>query len=404
MACHDCGTVHHIHPLSPGEGAFCGRCDGVLATAHHRTVERALALHWAAVILVVLAHSLPFMSFELEGRVVSSHLWEGAVALGAAGMWPLGALVLLLATIIPGVKILLGIFVLSAVHRNRTSRRVAIAFRWLLALKPWSMMEVFMLGVIVAFVKLSDLAEIGLGPGLWSFAVLIPLLAAAEFILDPREVWDGFEPQLRAGELNRKAIAACHVCAQLTDAEDCTRCLAPMHHRKPHSLSATWALVIAAAILYVPANLLPIMTVVSFGQGEPDTIISGIFLLLEAGMAPVAALVFFASILVPVLKLIGLIFLLISVQFRMSFSRRDRTRLYRMIELVGRWSMVDVFMIAILTSLVNLGQIATIQPNTGALCFASVVVLTMLASMRFDPRLIWDEAPSSNQTREIVRV
>lgn len=393
ISCHDCGIIIELAPLEPGEGAFCRRCGANLATAHHRTVERALALHLAALVLFVMSHILPFMTFELEGRELTSRLWQGAVALADAGMWPLGGLVLLLASVVPGIKIVLGLWVLFAAHQGRGGRGVALGFRWLLRLKPWSMMEVFLLGVIVAFVKLSDLADIGLEPGLWCFAALIPLLAAAEFMLDPREVWEALAPQRRLHEVQQGRWQACHDCGQLElmGKHRCTRCLSVLHWRKPNSLASTTALCMAAAVLYIPANTLPIMTVISFGQGEPDTIISGIFKLIEAGMLPIAALVFFASILVPVLKLLGLGLLLTSVYCRTGMARKDRTRLYRLIEFIGRWSMVDIFMIAILTSLVNLGNIATIEPGLGAVCFAAVVILTMLASMRFDPRLIWDE-------------
>ena len=404
MACHDCGAIHRLRPLQPGEGASCRQCERLLATAHHRTVERALALHWASAILFVLAHSLPFMTFELEGRALTAHIWEGSAALSFAGMWPLGILVLLLATIIPGTKIALGIWVLQFVHAQKTSPRTARLFRWLEMLRPWAMMEVYLLGVIVAFVKLSDLADLELEMGLWCFAALIPLLTLSDFILDPREVWDGIQRQNT--NLREGSMVVCHPCGQLApqNQRTCSRCYAPLHARKPNSLSATWALVIAAALLYVPANILPIMTVISFGQGEPDTIMSGVFKLVDAGMLPIAALVLFASVIVPVLKLSGLAFLLVSVQRGVDWNRRDRTKLYRVIEWIGRWSMVDIFMIAILTSLVNLGNIALIEPGAGALCFAAVVILTMIASHRFDPKLIWDNQTASNQDGRPLRV
>jgi paraquat-inducible protein A len=169
-----------------------------------------------------------------------------------------------------------------------------------------------------------------------------------------------------------------------------------MHRRRPNSIARTWALVATAAILYIPANLLPVMTVVYFGRGEPDTILSGVKALIQAGMWPVALLVFFASITVPVLKLLGLSFLLISVQRRSTWRLRDRGLIYRIIEQVGRWSMVDIFMISILVALVNLGSIATIEPGVGAICFAAVVVTTMFASMSFDPKLIWDAEESAD--------
>ncbi len=175
----------------------------------------------------------------------------------------------------------------------------------------------------------------------------------------------------------------------------CLRCGAALHRRKPQSVQRTWALVIGAAVLYIPANIYPVMTIIQFGRGHPDTIMSGIIGLFETGEVPIALLVLFASILVPALKLFGLSFLLISVQKRWSWRPRDRTLLYRLIELVGRWSMLDVFMLATLIALVKIGSLATIDPGIGALSFASVVVLTILASQSFDPRLIWDALEDS---------
>jgi paraquat-inducible protein A len=147
---------------------------------------------------------------------------------------------------------------------------------------------------------------------------------------------------------------------------------------------------LAALILYIPANILPVMTVISMGEGDPDTIMSGVILLLEHGMWPIALLVFFASITVPVTKLIVIIYLLLSVQYKSKWRPRDRTMLYRVTEAIGRWSMIDIFMISILVALVKLEAIATIEPGAGATSFAAVVILTMFAAMSFDPRLIWD--------------
>ncbi len=163
-----------------------------------------------------------------------------------------------------------------------------------------------------------------------------------------------------------------------------------LHSRKPNSLARAWALTLAAMILYVPANILPIMTVISWGEGEPDTILSGVIALIEADMLPIAALVFFASITVPVLKLLSIIYLLLSVQTHSTWRLKDRTTLYRLTEGIGRWSMIDIFMISILAALVKLEAIATIEAGPGAVCFAAVVVLTMFAAESFDPRLIWD--------------
>lgn len=156
------------------------------------------------------------------------------------------------------------------------------------------------------------------------------------------------------------------------------------------------ALLIAASILYIPANMLPIMTVSTTGQGSPDTIMSGVITLLKHGMVPIAAVVFIASILVPTFKLVGIGLLLYSVQRRQPLSARQRILMYRFIEFIGRWSMLDIFVIAILVAVVNFGRIASVEANLGAVAFATVVILTMLAALTFDPRLIWDNTESDD--------
>jgi paraquat-inducible protein A len=157
-------------------------------------------------------------------------------------------------------------------------------------------------------------------------------------------------------------------------------------------------LLIASAILYIPANTLPILTVIQFGQGAPSTIIGGVLELAEAGQWPLAVLVFVASITVPVLKVVGLALLLITTQRGMRGHLAERTLLYKIVEAVGRWSMLDVFMISIITALVQAGEIATITPGPGAVCFCAVVILTMLAAISFDPRLMWDAARPNEAT------
>lgn len=198
----------------------------------------------------------------------------------------------------------------------------------------------------------------------------------------------------------RASLLACSVCGLVCRSPDarpdrtrqCPRCGAGLHFRKPDSLARTTALLAAAAILYIPANAFPMMTVVSFGRRTTDTIFSGVIHLAQSGMWPIALLVFFASIVVPVLKLVILGGLVISVHRRSPWRRRQRTRLYRLTETIGRWSMVDIFMMSILAALVRLEAIATIEPGVGATAFAAVVILTMLAATTFDPRLIWDTA------------
>ncbi|AYN08867.1 paraquat-inducible protein A [Pseudomonas putida] len=197
-------------------------------------------------------------------------------------------------------------------------------------------------------------------------------------------------------------IVVCNECHELnrqepdSTSQTCTRCGAIVHARRPNSIARTWALLIAASILYIPANILPIMTVSTLGQGSPDTIMSGVITLLKHGMVPIAAVVFIASILVPTFKLVGIGLLLYSVQRRQPLSARQRILMYRFIEFIGRWSMLDIFVIAILVAVVKFGRIASVEANLGAVAFATVVILTMLAALTFDPRLIWDNTESDD--------
>jgi paraquat-inducible protein A len=195
------------------------------------------------------------------------------------------------------------------------------------------------------------------------------------------------------------SCATCHDCGLLVrlphphaHGTRCARCGAGLHARKPRSLERTWAYVIAALVCYVPANALYIMTITSMGKAEPSTILSGVVYLLHHGMWPLALIVFVASVFVPLMKIAILLFLLVSVHRRSHWRPVERTRLYRLTEAIGRWSMVDIYVVTILVALVKLGNLASIEAGAGAVFFGAVVVLTMLAAESFDPRLIWDES------------
>jgi len=194
-------------------------------------------------------------------------------------------------------------------------------------------------------------------------------------------------------------LVSCHFCHTLSKLPKnmesnsvlhCPCCQSSLHSRHPDSLRRTWALLIAALILYIPANTFPIMTFIYLGEGQPATILSGVMHLLESGLWPLALLIFIASIFIPILKLLTLLGLLLSIHFKTHWRPKDRTIMYRVTEFVGRWSMVDIFVIALLVALVQFGNSATVTPGIGAPAFAAVVILTMFAAHTFDPRLIWD--------------
>jgi len=198
---------------------------------------------------------------------------------------------------------------------------------------------------------------------------------------------------------DRPMLLGCESCGLVSPAvavddptlvQECPRCGHVLLATKPHALQRTWAFVVAAAVLYIPANALPVMQVIYAGRGEPDTILSGVEVLFNTGQPAVAVLVLFASITVPLIKLVGLALMVLAVRRRSLWRRRDRTVFYRLVEFIGRWSMLDIFMISILVALVKLQALSTIEAGQGAVWFACVVVTTMFAAGSFDPRLIWD--------------
>ncbi len=397
-----------MRAIPAGAQAKCGRCGAVLLAHRRNPAERALSLYLGALVLWGVANSFPFMTLKLEGRAQPSLLVSGALNLYRDGLWELAILVFLLVIAFPLLKILVSLAVLVPLHRGRRPRFMAPLFRLVEVVHPWAMTEVFLLGVLVAYAKLIDLATIEIGPSMIAFVALIVTMVAADAAYDPDDVWEHVQraplgPPPPPAEQAR--LVGCHVCELVSrlpvlargQEGRCRRCGALMHRRKPNSLSRSWALMLAAVVLYVPANVYPVMTVISFGRGAPSTILGGVSELLEGGMWPLALLVFFASITVPVLKLIGLAYLLVSVHRRARGRVRQRTVLYRIVEAVGRWSMIDIFMLSILVALVRLGSIATIEPGVGAISFAGVVVLTMFAAMSFDPRLLWDAAGANHE-------
>ena len=405
ISCHECDLVHRV-PAVPGtHTAKCTRCGATLYQARTNGLERTLALTVTGLILFVLANAFPLMTFTMAGRSQENSLISGAVEFWNAGFPDLAVLVFATSVALPLVSLLSMAYVLVPLELGARPWHAAPVFRLASALRPWAMMEVFMLGVFVAVVKLADFAELSMGPGIYCFSALIVITAAAAWMLDPHDVWRRLD---RLGGVLAEAaspaagpVVGCHTCGLLMGSDRaearCRRCGTSVHHRKPDSLVRAWAFLIAAFILYFPANYFPIMTVVMFGQGQPDTILSGVIHLLEAGEYPIAAIVFFASVFVPIVKIAMLAFLLLSVQFKSRWRPRDRTVIYRITENIGRWSMIDIFMISILVGLVKLGAVATVEAGIGATSFAGVVVLTMIAAMNFDARLIWDTAEATDE-------
>ena len=396
--CPGCGLFQMVPALPPGAIAQCIRCPTLLRRTTIHRLDHIVALTLAALVLLAVMCATPLMSVDKAGIFHVANLFSGPQELVRQDMAPLAAVILFVTVVAPLGKLFGILYVVIRAHEARPPSHLRRVFALAERLRPWSMLEVFVLGVFVAYSKLGGLVEIGLRTGVYALLALTILLVWVDSALDREKVWERLD---RRGPLTvplgRTADAVgCETCGLVSvpavDDRHCPRCDSVLHRRRPDSVARTWALVIAAAVLYVPANIYPVLTVMQLGAGIPNTILGGVEELVRDRQYPLAALVFFASILVPMLKLVGLSTMLVATQTGRSGWLRDRTRLYHVVRFIGRWSMIDIFMESLLGALVTFGALITIEPGVGALAFCAVVILTMFAAETFDPRLMWDAA------------
>lgn len=350
-------------------------------------------------VLMALVLGFPFLTLQAGGVVVERSILTAGTALGAEGM-PLLALLVILTSLACPLLVMAGVLYsvlplqLGVVPPGL--RRVLWCVQ---ELRPWSLLPVFMLGVLIAVVKLMPMVHMIPEVAFFSLLALMLVYGALFARLDLPQLWDCLPaPRVRPEQWPATPVVRCHECTLLVaeGARECPRCGGHLRRRIAGSVQTTTALLLSAAILFVPANLLPVMTVTQLGRSHADTIISGVLSLAGAGLYGLAIIVVVASLVVPLAKLIVLALLLLSVHRRSAWRPRDRARLYRVVEAIGSWSMVDVYVVGLLTALVSLGPLGGVQPEAGIIYFAGVVILTMLAAHSFDPRLIWDHSGTSD--------
>ena len=400
VLCPDCDEAQALPTLQPLRHAVCHRCHAELARTANPGIktEALLAALVTTLFLYIPATFLPILVVEYNSQIRENVVATGAAALVQQGYWSLGALVFLLTVVLPLLWLIALLVVVSALTRDYRPSWLGGVLRLADGLRPWAMPEIFLLGGFVAYSRVQALAPTSIGSGGWAYMFYGAAVLAIDLLNDRRALWEQVMPTPSLGNL-REAFA-CHTCQfPLEPGEGppespiiCPRCGTRTSRRKEDSFHHCAALVAAAAILYIPANLLPVMTVEQLGVRTPNTIISGIGELWDEGVWPLAVIVFFASLAVPLLKLLGLSWCLAMISQGSGSHAINRTRLARLIRLVGRWSNIDVFTISILCVLGDFGTLEQVEVDPGAVAFASVVILTMIASHRFDTRLMWDAA------------
>jgi paraquat-inducible protein A len=407
--CQGCGLFQIVPELEPDTRSDCVRCGVTLRRARSNPLSRALALNCAGLVLFIIVWATMLMKVSTMGIMHETTLISGPNELVRQGLWPLALAVGFTTGLAPAARFLGLIYVLVGLTLARPLPNLRGVYRFVRKINVWAMLEVLLLGVFVAYTKLGALVQMDIGPAVYALGLLTVVVVWADVVLVPDAVWEAIE---RVGQTHapaplerlpdfRPGAVGCESCGLVSMPEEhghrCPRCGAALHARKPDSLNRTWAFIIAGAILYIPANYYPVLSVIQAGAGAPSTILGGVEELLAAQQYPLALLVFFASILVPVFKLIGLAIMLmatmlVTTEAGARFMLPQRTRLYYVVAWIGRWSMVDIFMESLLGALVQFGTLVTIQPGVGAIAFCAVVLLTIFAAECFDPRLMWDAA------------
>src|SRR3954462_9934551 len=264
--CPDCGQRQVVPALRPGTAARCLRCNRLLRRARHDSLDHALALNVAALALVGVACLMPLMKVSAGGMDLSATLFSGPEGLRSDGLWELSVVVLFTSVAAPIIKLLAMTYVLAGLQLRQPWPHLRQTFGWIERLRPWSMVEVYLLGVFVAYTKLIDLVHIDLGPGIYALGALMVTMIAADAVLDHQAVWEALEspdsaPEAEPHEASGAMDGAigCEVCGLLNrrhpgTALHCVRCGSHLHARKPDSIGRAWALMIAGVILYGPAN------------------------------------------------------------------------------------------------------------------------------------------------------
>jgi paraquat-inducible protein A len=368
-----------------------------LLQSRHRSVLFCATCAAFGLALFALALAFPTAHVWMPGgRQAIGYLPMGPAKLHADGAWELALAVGLTLFVWPLSKFVIVLAMAVGVRVGKTPRLLRRAFGFIAQNPEWAMLDVFLLGTMIALFRLRAWMVVAYGPALFALGGAALCSIGIDAALDRAAFWRGVPLVAPAGGAAPGPVAiGCEACGLVTRAAEgarCPRCECPLHARKRGSVTRTWALTVTAALLAIPANLLPVLTITKLGRGGPSTILGGTIELARAGIWGLAIIVFVASIIVPVVKVAGLSVLLVTTARRSRGHLVLRTRAFRLIALIGRWSMVDIFATMTLVMLARFGWLGRVVAEPGAIAFCGVVFLTMLASNAFDPRLMWDAA------------
>lgn len=418
--CPGCDLLLESIEPAAGQAVVCPRCGHRLHRYKTNAVQKALALSLTGLLLYLPANFMPLLTFDVLGINSSASIFTSSLSMLAQGQYVVGAIVVLTGLLFPLTILFLLFWVSLGLHLGRRASWMPSFFRSYQELTEWAMTDVYLIGVFITIIKMNHMAEIEFNTGFFCFIGLVVSIIGSQTVIDHPLFWSHMDRESDSTDrrqttssfpadlqtAKQAGLVLCHSChkvlTMIPDQEHteqrCPRCGARLHCRKPDSINRSWALVLTALILTVPANLLPIMEVNYFGVPDRSTIMDGIIYFFQEGSIGIGMIILTASILVPMFKILGMAVILLSIRFRLQNWLRHKAVMFRFIEFIGRWSMLDIFVIALLCALVKFGYFSTINIAPAAFYFTGVVLSTMLAAISFDPRLLWDAgAPFSTE-------
>jgi paraquat-inducible protein A len=394
IGCPECGALQDLPPLTLHEMARCRVCRFPLSRTLARSLAAAFACSVAAVVLLIPANLTPLMSVQLLGATRREVLGSGVLAMWRSGSVIIAAILFACVIVLPLVRYAGLSVVLGAMVLGRRPPWLGRLNRWVMLLDLWAMPDVFLFGFIIGMVRVSEHLTIHVGTGGACFMAATILAILTRAMLDRRTLWRRIAPDLKLPP-GAPAIS-CTVCDLAAPLEfeggPCPRCGQTLRARKVGAVAMAAAFSLAALILYAPANLLPIQVTVRLGREIPRRVIDGVTALFNTEYWPLGLVVIVTSILVPLLKIAGMGWFILSTRPGWQGNLRLKTRLNRIIDDLGRWSNVDVFTLTVAVPLVQFGGFASARVGPAATPFALVILLSMAASRAFDPRLMWDAA------------
>ena len=421
-ACPDCDLLYHESVLQSGQKLRCSRCGTTLQVFFRDSLEKTFAMSLTGLLLFIPAMIMPIMTISVLGLQGNGSVINSIIIMFKTGFPFVGTMALLASIFFPLIKLVLLFWISLSLKLQRYSANLPLIFRTYKHLSEWGMVEVYMLGILVSIIKMHSMGALDFNLGFFCFSALFLITVSSSAIVDEDLFWKLIENKgLEKRNINpsntfetfsvtarESGLVRCHDCGKVVrqvqtkvdEIARCPRCRAELHSRKPESVSSTWALVICAFILFLPANILPIMRVDFLGSPDNSTIMDGIIYFFKDGDYLIGAIILIASILVPLFKIVGIVIVLLSIHFNWSGWLKHKAKMFRFVEFVGRWSFLDIFVIAFLASMVQFGFLSTIGANPAARYFTAVVIVTMFAAISFDPRILWDSCKSKSEKRE----